>query len=97
MEEDSRGMDLGNVIRIDDERVRDHLGRNCRHALVDQTISEHGPAQAAQRDVRLTGARHRPKVRKILDTTLHNLPDTPQRRAFIGGHSLPKVPSDGVG
>ena len=26
MEEDSKGTDLGNVIRIDDERVRDHLG-----------------------------------------------------------------------
>ena len=42
-----------------------------RHALVDQTVSEHGPAQAAQRDDRLTGAGHRPKVRKILDTTRH--------------------------
>ena len=40
-----------------------------RHALVDQTISEYGAAQAAQRDDRLTGAGHRPKVRKILDTT----------------------------
>jgi hypothetical protein len=41
-----------------------------RHALVDQTISKHAAAQAAQRDDRLTGAGHRPKVRKILDTTV---------------------------
>jgi hypothetical protein len=27
MEEDSKGTTLGNVIRIDDERVREHLGR----------------------------------------------------------------------
>ena len=27
MEEDSKGIALSNVIRIDDERVRDHLGR----------------------------------------------------------------------
>jgi putative transposase len=40
-----------------------------RHALVDQTVSEYGAAQAAQRHDRLTGAGHRPKVRKILDTT----------------------------
>ena len=26
MEEDSKGTGLGNVIRIDDERVREHLG-----------------------------------------------------------------------
>jgi hypothetical protein len=26
MEEDSKGTTLGNVIRIDDERVREHLG-----------------------------------------------------------------------
>jgi hypothetical protein len=29
MGEDSRGNDLGNVIRIDDERVRDHLVGSC--------------------------------------------------------------------
>src|SRR5580704_12042560 len=40
-----------------------------RHALVDQTISEHATAQATQRHDRLTGVGHRPKVRKILDTT----------------------------
>ena len=30
MEEDSKGTPLSNVIRIDDERVRDHLGRIVR-------------------------------------------------------------------
>jgi transposase-like protein len=35
MEEDSRGTDLGNVIRIDDDRVRDHLGR-----IVGGTVEE---------------------------------------------------------
>ena len=29
MEEDSRGTELGNVIRIDDDRVREHLGGSC--------------------------------------------------------------------
>ena len=36
-----------------------------RHALVDQTVSEHGAAQAAQRDDRLTGAGHRPKCERF--------------------------------
>jgi imidazolonepropionase-like amidohydrolase len=35
-----------------------------------EPISKHAAAQAAQRDDRLTGAGHRPKVRKILDTTV---------------------------
>ena len=30
MEEDNRGTALGNVIRIDDDRVREHLGRIVR-------------------------------------------------------------------
>jgi len=30
MEEDSRGTELNNVIRIDDDRVREHLGRIVR-------------------------------------------------------------------
>ena len=45
------------------------LQAHRRHALVDQTVSEHGAAQAAQRNHRLTGAGHRPKVREILDIT----------------------------
>jgi hypothetical protein len=32
-EEDNKGTDLGNVIRIDDERVRDHLGRIVRGTI----------------------------------------------------------------
>jgi hypothetical protein len=36
----------------------------AQHALVDQTIPKHAAAQAAQRH-----DRHRPKVRRILDTT----------------------------
>jgi hypothetical protein len=42
-----------------------------RHALVDQTISEYGAAQAAQSHVRLTQTGPPTKVRKILDTTEH--------------------------
>src|ERR1700716_90153 len=38
MEEDSKGTDLGNVIRIDDERVRDHLGRIVR-GTVEETLN----------------------------------------------------------
>jgi hypothetical protein len=30
MQEDSRGTELSNVIRIDDERVREYLGRIVR-------------------------------------------------------------------
>jgi hypothetical protein len=41
----------------------------CQRALVDQTISAYGAAQAVQRHDRLTGPGHRPKVRKILHTT----------------------------
>ena len=33
MEEDSKGTGLSNVIRIDDERVREHLGHTCRRHL----------------------------------------------------------------
>jgi putative transposase len=38
MEEDSRGTELSNVIRIDDERVRDHLGRIVR-GTVEETLN----------------------------------------------------------
>jgi putative transposase len=37
MEEDSKGTELSNVIRIDDERVRDHLGRIVR-GTVEETL-----------------------------------------------------------
>jgi hypothetical protein len=33
MEEDSRGSELSNVIRINDDRVREHLGRIVRGRL----------------------------------------------------------------
>ena len=35
MEKDGKGTDLGNVIRIDNERVRDHFGR-----IVQGTVEE---------------------------------------------------------
>ena len=38
MEEDSRGSELSNVIRIDDERVREHLGRIVR-GTVEETLN----------------------------------------------------------
>jgi len=38
MEEDSKGTGLGNVIRIDDERIRDHLGKIVRGS-VEETLN----------------------------------------------------------
>ena len=43
MAEDSKGTDLGNVIRIDDERIRDHLG-NIVRSSVEVTLN--GPLEA---------------------------------------------------
>ena len=45
MEEDSKGTDLGNVIRIDDERVRDHLGCIVR-GTVEETLNAMLEAEA---------------------------------------------------
>src|SRR5215472_1987938 len=45
MEEDSKGTTLGNVIRIDDERVRDHLGRIVR-GTVEETLNAMLEAEA---------------------------------------------------
>src|SRR5882762_5074561 len=45
MEEDSKGTDLGNVIRIDDERVRDQLGRIVR-GTVEETLNAMLEAEA---------------------------------------------------
>lgn len=45
MEEDSKGSDLSNVIRIDDERVRDHLGRIVR-GTVEETLNAMLEAEA---------------------------------------------------
>lgn len=38
MEEDSRETELGNVVRIDDERIRDHLGKIVRGS-VEETLN----------------------------------------------------------
>jgi hypothetical protein len=38
MGEDNRGNDLGNLIRIDDERVREHLGHIVR-GTVEETLN----------------------------------------------------------
>src|SRR5215472_6447331 len=38
MEEDSKGPGLGDVIRIDDERIRDHLGKIVRGS-VEETLN----------------------------------------------------------
>jgi putative transposase len=45
MEEDSKGTPLGNVIRIDDERVREHLGRVVR-GTVEETLNAMLEAEA---------------------------------------------------
>jgi putative transposase len=45
MEEDSKGTGLGNVIRIDDERIRDHLGKIVRGS-VEETLNAMLEAEA---------------------------------------------------
>ena len=45
MEEDIRGTELGNVIRIDDDRVREHLGRIVR-GTVEETLNAMLEAEA---------------------------------------------------
>ena len=45
MEEDSRGTELSNVIRIDDDRVREHLGRIVR-GTVEETLNAMLEAEA---------------------------------------------------
>jgi hypothetical protein len=45
MEEDSKGTTLGNVIRIDDDRVREHLGRIVR-GTVEETLNTMLEAEA---------------------------------------------------
>jgi putative transposase len=45
MEEDSKGTGLGNVIRIDDERVREHLGHIVR-GTVEETLNAMLEAEA---------------------------------------------------
>jgi transposase-like protein len=45
MEEDNKGRDLGNVIRIDDDRVREHLGHIVR-GTVEETLNAMLEAEA---------------------------------------------------
>jgi transposase-like protein len=45
MEEDCKGGPLGNVIRIDDDRVREHLGRIVR-GTVEETLNTMLEAEA---------------------------------------------------
>ena len=45
MEEDIKGTPLGNVIRIDDERVHEHLGRIVR-GTVEETLNAMLEAEA---------------------------------------------------
>src|SRR5215510_9743288 len=45
MEEDSKGTPLSNVIRIDDDRVREHLGRIVR-GTVEETLNTMLDAEA---------------------------------------------------
>ena len=45
MEEDSKGTELSNVIQIDDERMRDHLGRIVR-GTVEETLNAMLEAEA---------------------------------------------------
>jgi putative transposase len=45
MEEDSRETELNNVIRIDDDRVREHLGRIVR-GTVEETLNAMLEAEA---------------------------------------------------
>ena len=49
MEEDSRETTLTNVIRIDDERVREHLGRIVRRTVERRRSG--GSIDCAMRDV----------------------------------------------
>jgi len=48
MEEDSKGTGLGNVIRIDDDRIRDHLGKIVRGS-VEETLNALLEAEADRR------------------------------------------------
>ena len=70
MEEDSKGTDLGNVIRIDDERVRDHLGRIVR-GTVEETLNAmleaEGPIGCATQSV--TSARRHGAISGLAATS----------------------------
>ena len=38
MEQDTKAVELGNVVRIDDERIRDHLGKIVRGSI-EETLN----------------------------------------------------------
>ena len=59
MEEDSKGTTLGNVIRIDHDRVHEHLGRIVR-GTVEETLNTMLEAEAD----RLAGRYERTEARR---------------------------------
>ena len=66
MEEDSRGTELGNVIRIDDDRVREHLGRIVRGTVEETLNMEENLRRAAERARAVPGTEAIP-VRAVVD------------------------------
>jgi hypothetical protein len=101
MERDGKGTDLGNVIRIDDERVRDHFGRIVR-GTVEETLNAMLEAEAdrlcnaeryertqARRDQRF-GSYERKLQTKAGQVTLAQCPTSTRRptaRSRPGGTS----------
>ena len=67
MEEDSKGTDLGNVIRIDDERVRDHLGRIVRGTVEEKLNAKPRPIGCATQNV--TSARRHGAISDLAATS----------------------------
>ena len=72
MEKDGKGTDLGNVIRIDNERVRDHFGR-----IVQGTVEETLNAMLDAEADRLCGA-GTPTSRTCPPWRLHRCPESPE-------------------
>ena len=93
MEEDSKGTDLGNVIRIDDERVRDHLGRIVR-GTVEETLNAMLEAEA---DRLCNAGRYERKLQTKAGQVTLKVPklrvqtSSSPRRAGKGVNSLPIV------
>jgi hypothetical protein len=56
MEEDNKGTALGNVIRIDDDRVKEHLDKVVR-GTVEETSTELAPVVRVKNGLR-EGGRH---------------------------------------
>ena len=61
MEEDSKGTGLSNVIRIDDERVREHLGHIVR-GTVEETLNAMLEAEADRLERIMREIRRRTRV-----------------------------------